>query len=77
MQAHRWSDLSDRQKTVVLVAASVQVALAATAWIDLAVRPASQVNGGKARWATIIAVNFIGPLYYFRCGRRPQRPGPP
>jgi hypothetical protein len=70
MQAHRWSDLSDRQRTVVLAAGVVQVALAVTAWTDLAVRPASQVNGAKAPWAALIAVNFIGPLCYLRWGRR-------
>ena len=29
-----------------------------------------QVNGRKALWAAIIAVNFVGPLSYFRWGRR-------
>jgi hypothetical protein len=70
MQTHRWSDLSDTQRTMVLAAGSVQVALAVAAWTDLAVRPASQVIGGKTRWAAIIAVNFIGPISYFRWGRR-------
>lgn len=70
MTTRRWSDLSDRQKTALLVAASIQVSLAATAWTDLALRPAADVNGSKARWAVIIAVNFVGPLSYFRWGRR-------
>ena len=65
-----WSDLSDRQKTALLVAASVQASLALTAWIDLARRPKEQVNGSKARWAAIIGVNFVGPLSYFRWGHR-------
>ena len=65
-----WSDLSDRQKTALLVAASVQASLALTAWIDLARRPTDQVNGSKARWAAIIGVNFVGPLSYFRWGHR-------
>jgi hypothetical protein len=65
-----WSDLSDRQKTALLVTMSVQVALALTAWIDLARRPTAEVNGSKARWAAIIGVNFVGPLSYFRWGHR-------
>ena len=65
-----WADLSDRQKTALLVAMSVQVSLALTAWIDLARRPAAEVNGSKARWAAIIGVNFVGPVSYFRWGRR-------
>jgi hypothetical protein len=70
MARRRWIDLSSRQKTVVLTLASVQLSLAATAWSDLATRPAGSVNGSKARWALIIAINFFGPLAYFRWGRR-------
>ena len=70
MTRRRWADLSPRQKTVVLTSASVQLSLAATAWADLAARPAATVNGSKARWALIIAVNFVGPIAYFLWGRR-------
>jgi hypothetical protein len=70
MPAQRWSDLSSRQQTGMLIAASVQLALAATAWTDLARRPAALVRGPKALWAVLIAVNFIGPLSYFVIGRR-------
>jgi hypothetical protein len=72
MARRRWADLTDRQRTIVLTLASVQLSLAATAWADLARRPADQVNGRKAVWAAIIAVNFVGPLSYFRWGRRPR-----
>jgi hypothetical protein len=68
MAARRWSDLSDRQRTAVLVGASIQLSLAATAWVDLARRPASQVNGSKALWAAMIGVNFLGPIAYFTRG---------
>ena len=70
MVRKRWSDLSDGQKTAILVMASVQISLAATAWVDLARRPAEQVRGPKAAWAVGIAVNFVGPLAYFTLGRR-------
>lgn len=69
-QRRRWSDLSPAQQTVLLTLASVQVSLAVTAWTDLAFRPAEQVNGGKAKWAAIIGVNFVGPLLYLTRGRR-------
>jgi hypothetical protein len=65
-----WSELSGGQRTAVLVLGSLQLSLAATAWTDLARRPAGQVNGRKALWALIIAINWIGPLSYFRWGRR-------
>lgn len=70
MAGKRWSDLSDREKTAILVAASVQISLAATAWVDLARRPADLVRGPKPAWALAIAVNFVGPIAYFTVGRR-------
>lgn len=71
MSRQKWSDLSPAQQAAILTLASIQLSLAATAWADLAARPKSQVNGSKARWAWIIAVNFVGPVAYFRWGRRP------
>ncbi|HRO30456.1 MULTISPECIES: PLD nuclease N-terminal domain-containing protein [Micrococcaceae] len=71
MRPHRrWRDLSPREQAGILTLASVQVSLAVTAWVDLARRPAGQVNGRKAVWAAVIAVNFVGPVLYFLRGRR-------
>jgi hypothetical protein len=75
MTKKKWSELSPGRKTLVLTLASVQLSLAATAWADLAFRPAEHVNGSKAIWAAIIAVNFFGPLAYFRWGRRSSPKG--
>ena len=72
MSARRWAELTERQQTAILVAASVQLSLAATAWADLATRPAELVNGRKATWAAIIGVNFVGPVAYFTRGRLPR-----
>jgi len=74
MAKKKWSDLTSAQQTTILVAGSVQLALAATAWMDLATRDASEVNGSKGRWAAVIAINFVGPLAYFAKGRLPRRP---
>jgi hypothetical protein len=71
MRAHRWQDLTPRQRTLVLVLGSIQLSLAAAAWADLATRSSREVNGSKVRWAAIIAINWIGPLAWFRWGRRP------
>jgi hypothetical protein len=68
--AKKWSELSPRQQTAALTMGSIQLSLAATAWTDLARRPAGRVNGRKALWAVVIAVNWIGPLASFRWGRR-------
>jgi hypothetical protein len=70
MARKRWVDMTGPQRVAVLILGSIQLSLAATAWTDLARRPAAQVNGRKAVWAAVIAVNFAGPLAYFRWGRR-------
>ena len=70
MSRRRWQDLSDRRRFVILTLGSIQLSLAATAWADLATRPARQVNGTKRFWALAIAVNWVGPMSYFRWGRR-------
>jgi hypothetical protein len=64
MAIKQWADLTSKQQTAVLVLGSIQLSLAATAWVDLARR------GRKGLWAVVIAVNWIGPLSYFRWGRR-------
>ncbi|HEX6517598.1 MAG TPA: PLDc N-terminal domain-containing protein [Nocardioidaceae bacterium] len=70
MARRRWADLSTTQRVALGLLAALQVSLAVSAWTDLARRPAAQVNGDKARWAAAIGVNFVGPLAYFRWGRR-------
>ena len=71
MRARHWSELSDRQQTALLVTASVYLSLSATAWVDLATRPAALVNGRKGVWAAVIGTIF-GPVAYFAWGRRPS-----
>ena len=70
MAGRKWSDLSGSQRAAVLALGCLQLLLAARAWLDLARRPAEAINGRKAFWAAIIAVNWVGPLSYFRGGRR-------
>ena len=67
----QWSGLSRRQRAGLLVLGAARLSLALAAWRDLARRPSAQVNGRKALWAVVIAVNWIGPLSYVRWGRRP------
>ena len=64
-----WSELSPRQRRVVIVMGTIQSILAITAWADLAKRDRASVNGSKAKWAAIIAINFFGPITYFKRGR--------
>ncbi|MGO4600860.1 PLDc N-terminal domain-containing protein [Terrabacter sp. 2YAF2] len=76
MAKKKWSDLTSGQQAAIVVAGCVQVSLAAAAWADLARRPAEEVVGSKAKWAAVIAINFVGPLAYFARGRRVTAPVP-
>jgi hypothetical protein len=73
-QKQRWRDMSSARRRLIVAAGSVQVALAITAWIDLARRDRALVNGPKPMWGAIIALNTVGPLSYFRWGRRRSAP---
>jgi hypothetical protein len=70
VRRRRWADLTPRRRTAVFVAAAVQLSLAAAAWTDLASRAPAEVNGSRTTWAAVIAVNWVGPLAWFRWGRR-------
>ncbi len=69
----RWSELSPRQRTAVLALGWLQLSPAAAAARDLASRPVAAVNGPKAAWAVVTAVSWVGPLTFFRWGRRSAR----
>lgn len=69
MKHRMWSELGRGQRWGVAVSGVVQVAMAVWAWNDLAHRPAEQVRGRKSVWAAVIAVNFVGPIAYWRWGR--------
>ncbi|HEY3606845.1 MAG TPA: PLD nuclease N-terminal domain-containing protein [Pseudonocardiaceae bacterium] len=68
-QRTKWHDLPARRRRGIIMAGTIQSILALTAWRDLIRRPADRVNGPKPLWALAIAVNFVGPIAYFRWGR--------
>ncbi|GAB3064396.1 PLD nuclease N-terminal domain-containing protein [Monashia sp. NPDC004114] len=70
MAKQKWSDLSPARQRAVVVSGVIQASLAVAAWVDLARRDASEVNGSKGKWAAVIAINWIGPIAYFARGRR-------
>lgn len=70
MQQRRWSDLSPGQRAALLTLVSVELALTATALVDLARRPSTQVRGPKAAWAVGCFVQPVGPIAYLTLGRR-------
>jgi hypothetical protein len=78
MAARRWSDLSERNRRLVIGVAVAEGCLKIAALIDIKRRPADQIRGPKWAWATAVAiVNSFGavPLSYFAFGRR--QPGSP
>jgi hypothetical protein len=75
MPPQRWSDLSERNRKLIIAAGIVDVTLRIAALIDIKRRPTSQIRGRKGLWAAVVAVvNSAGvlPVSYFLFGRRRQ-----
>lgn len=72
-QRRRWSELSERQRRLLVVLAGAELALTATAATDLWLRPRAQVNGVKARWWPVLLIQPFGPVAYLLRGRRRPR----
>jgi hypothetical protein len=68
----RWSDLSTRQRRLIIAAAAAETALKVAMLVDLRRRNASEVRGPKWLWAASALINSAGiaPLSYFVLGRR-------
>ena len=62
--------MSGGQRAAMLTLVSVELALTATALVDLAKRPAERVRGPKAVWAALCFVQPVGPVAYLLAGRR-------
>ena len=75
-RGRRWSDLSERDRRLVVLGAAVDAIMKSAALIDLRRRPATGIRGRKWVWATVITLaNSVGivPAGYFLFGRRPVR----
>jgi hypothetical protein len=66
----KWSELSVPSRVGVSVLGTIQLGLLVAAQVDIQRRDAGEVNGSKALWRLVCLLNFIGPLTYFRWGRR-------
>ena len=76
MGKKRWSDLSEQTRRRILVGAAFEGILKIVALADIRRRPASDIRGSKAKWATAVAlVNSAGavPVAYLVYGRRRHR----
>jgi hypothetical protein len=74
----QWSDLSERNRKLLIVAGIAEGCLKIAALIDIKRRPASQIRGPKWVWAAIVSVVSsagVIPISYFVWGRkRPPQP---
>ena len=69
----RWSDVSDRNRKVIIAAAVGEAVLKTAVLIDISRRPASQIRGSKRMWiiaAVVVNSAGLGSLSYFAFGRR-------
>ena len=76
--AGRWNDLSDRNRRLIIAAASAEAVLNMAVLIDIRRRPASQIRGSKGMWilaAVLVNSAGVGPLSYFVFGRRRHAEG--
>ena len=68
----RWSDLTDTQKTAIVLLGTLQVILMAAALWDIHHRSTDEIYGSKRTWKVAAFLNFIGPAAYFLFGRKNQ-----
>jgi hypothetical protein len=66
----KWSDLTTRERVVVVTIIALQAALTAYAQHDLSARGPDEVRGPKALWR-LITLNTLGAVAYVLVGRRP------
>jgi len=66
----RWKDLTGPQKVGIVVMTMVQLGLLAGALWDIRKRPAEEINGNKWVWVGVSLINYVGPLAYFKYGRK-------
>lgn len=66
----RWNELGTAGRVAVVVSGVLQFGLLGAAWVDLARRAPSEVNGPRWAWALASLVSFAGPITYFARGRR-------
>ena len=70
MAKRKFSDLPPVVRALVVAIGAAQVGLLVAAQVDISRRPAEQIRGRKAMWRAIGLLNTVGPLAYFKWGRR-------
>ena len=74
LKRKRWSELTDAQRTSVIIMGFIQVLLLVAALWDIRQRPVAEINGSKKLWTVVVFINWIGPIAYFLFGRKKFEP---
>ncbi len=74
MARKSWSELTPRQRGMIVAGAAVQITLQCLALRDLRHRSAEEVRGPRWAWGAATFINMVGPLGYFVFGRRREQP---
>lgn len=75
MAVHRreklaWTDLRPWQQRAIIVGGAIEMLGTAISLRDLSRRPAERVRGPKALWVGVMVIQPVGPIAYWRLGRR-------
>jgi hypothetical protein len=70
VRKRRFRDLSPRSRRLLVALGAVQLSLNVAAQIDISRRMSAEVRGPKVCWRLVSLINVLGPLAYFRWGRR-------
>ena len=65
--------LSPTRQAAIMAITAWNLTLIVAAQLDLQRQPAEEVRGSKALWRLACLTNTVGPLSYFRWGRRGDR----
>ncbi len=66
----KWSELSNGERSLMVIGSAVQLGLQVVALVDLYRRDQSEIRGKKSWWVALSFVNFLGPIAYLIGGRR-------
>ena len=66
----KWSQMSNGQRSIIVIGSVVELGLQGVALVDLYRRDPSEVRGKKSWWFALSFVNFLGPIAYLVGGRR-------
>ncbi len=68
----KWTEMPEWKKACTIVIGLIQISLLIAALVDIRKRSAQDIRGDKKVWFLVSFINFIGPILYFKIGRKKQ-----